>query len=55
VGEPRVQVSTAEQDLSAEQIFQRHQFGLHMLAENFDPATIILSDECRFILGSDKR
>jgi hypothetical protein len=44
-----------KQDLSPEQRFQRYQFGLDMLAKYFDPATIIFSDECRFVLGNDKR
>jgi hypothetical protein len=43
-----------KQELSPEQRFQRHQFGLNVLAKDIDPAPIVFSDECRFVLGSDK-
>jgi hypothetical protein len=44
-----------KQDLSPEHGFQGHQLRLDMLAMNYDTATTIFSDECRFILGSDKQ
>jgi transposase-like protein len=44
-----------KQDLSPEPRFQRHQFGLDVLAKNLDPSTIVFSDEFRFVLGIDKQ
>jgi hypothetical protein len=44
-----------KQELSPEQQFQRHQFGLDMLAKDLDPATNVFSDERCFVLGIDKR
>jgi hypothetical protein len=44
-----------KQDLSPEHRFQIYQFGLDAMAKNLDRRTIVFSDECRFVLGSDKR
>jgi hypothetical protein len=50
----KVRPPMVKPDLSPEQRFRRHQLGLDMLAKNLDPATIVFSDEYRFVLGSDK-